>query len=805
MNSRAKLALLLTMFMLWGQPSLADEPSSSPVTGMSTGTPISLTELKELARRDPTATIQQGNLLLDTPLSAVDAANVKVAVAWAYMLQGQYPRSALLTEQALMVAEQHNLPRLRVEAINLEGALAFRQGRFEQAEVYFHKTLAIADQHKYLDRQVSAHSNLGSVYRSLGEPVLALDNLYKALNYSYQLNDPWRTGVTEVNLGLIYKDNAQFNNALNRFNNALASFAKANNELAAVYPLGYISEVYQTQGKYHEALDTALKTHAIWQRHQEKDAVARSHLNLAKLQRLLKRKDLAQSHLDSAKSGYQQLNNSNGIANVLMESGELALDHEQYQKAQQHFRQALSLYQAEDQRNAQLESLLAIAESWLLRNQPKQAESFLKRANNDTLKNAPPTLQLKTDLLKARSRLLLGRLTSAQTFAQSAAALAEQLELLEEASQSYQLLTDIYQQQNRFKDAFFAHKTADNYTNQLAQQNQNTNLQLLRAEHQLSVQSEQLAQLKSGKLQAELALAQQDWQKKSLQATIAVLCILLCLISALVYQSRRLAKAYEDQSEHDPLTKLGNRRFLQHWLSIQIPIMRRRWFQRRSSIYSSADIYFFMIDLDFFKEVNDKHGHSAGDEVLVQFSRLCTKLLRDSDQLVRMGGEEFLLVAQQIDEYGAAQLAEKIRRVVARHSFIVADNQPISITCSLGFAPFPLAEQEPDEAMIEPAIMLSDRLLYEAKAKYRNAWLGLGTSKSWQSRELMDADIDELYAALHRNEVQLHSSHPLPTEAEIEADTDADTGKESPRTRRNASPAAKTNTVAPIKKSDSTS
>ncbi|GAA5218957.1 hypothetical protein GCM10025776_33740 [Corallincola platygyrae] len=731
---------------------------------------MTIKQLVELSRKEPKQAIVVGEKMLIEAQSAPDSARIKLAIAWAQLLQGEYDKTDDLAKQALITAEQYQLAKLRAEAINIQGAVAYRKGRYSEAETFFHKSLAIAEQYQLLDRQLGAHSNLGNVYRNMGEPVLALDNLYKALQLGEKIQDPWRMGVTQVSLGLIYKENGQYSSALSRFDQARSLFRQAGNELSQTFPLGYAAEIYQLQGKYEQALKSANKAHQIWLQHNAKDSTARSLLTLAKLHRLLLHKDQAQQYLEDAKQIYEALENGTGMANYHLEAGQLALDLRETKKAQQHFRNALTYYSNQGQQTAQIETLNLIAESWLRLSQPAQAEKFLLLAGDYALENAPVPLLVQHDLLMAKSRFALGRRASALPLAERAAIRATEIKKLDEARQSYLLLSDIYQQQGEYKKALEHYQLSQAFANQLRERDQNKNLQLLRAEHQLALQAQQLEKVNAGKIQAELALAQQKWQKKTLQGTIAVLCILLCLISALVYQSRRLARFHEERSLHDPLTKLGNRRFLEQWLGLQLPIMQRRWFQKQSTNEKCADTYFLMIDLDHFKQVNDSLGHAAGDEVLAQFSQLCNHLLRDSDQLVRIGGEEFLLVAQQIDGQGAAQLAEKIRRVVARHSFIIDGQRPLNISCTLGFAPFPLADQQPEQQAIEGSIMLADRLLYEAKSMNRNAWLGLSHSHSWKANELIDADMDELYSAQARGEVVLISRHGIGSRNEAESE-----------------------------------
>ena len=102
-----------------------------------------------------------------------------------------------------------------------------------------------------------------------------------------------------------------------------------------------------------------------------------------------------------------------------------------------------------------------------------------------------------------------------------------------------------------------------------------------------------------------------------------------------------------------------------------------------------------MVDLDHFKDVNDRHGHAAGDAVLVQMQERLREVFRESDYLVRWGGEEFLVLARATRRDEARVVAERIRRAVADREFLLPDGERLRKTCSIGFACFPFV---PDAA-----------------------------------------------------------------------------------------------------------
>jgi diguanylate cyclase (GGDEF)-like protein len=123
---------------------------------------------------------------------------------------------------------------------------------------------------------------------------------------------------------------------------------------------------------------------------------------------------------------------------------------------------------------------------------------------------------------------------------------------------------------------------------------------------------------------------------------------------------------------------------------------------------------FLIIDLDYFKEKNDKFGHLVGDIILKEIAAVLKSTLREIDIIGRYGGEEFTVVLAGIGREGALLAAERIRSSV-EHSVFKAYDEKVSITISIGISTFP--EDGVDEhTLIESA----DKALYRAKEKGRN-------------------------------------------------------------------------------------
>ncbi len=122
-----------------------------------------------------------------------------------------------------------------------------------------------------------------------------------------------------------------------------------------------------------------------------------------------------------------------------------------------------------------------------------------------------------------------------------------------------------------------------------------------------------------------------------------------------------------------------------------------------------------LIDMDFFKSVNDTHGHDIGDAVLKEFAVRLRRNIRGVDLACRFGGEEFVVLMPDTDYRQAQNVAERVRTAVAEREFEIGTRQPLTVTVSVGVA---LNETETDTP--EMILKRADVALYRAKREGRN-------------------------------------------------------------------------------------
>ena len=210
-------------------------------------------------------------------------------------------------------------------------------------------------------------------------------------------------------------------------------------------------------------------------------------------------------------------------------------------------------------------------------------------------------------------------------------------------------------------------------------------------------------------------------------------------------RTRELSEAnakLQDLSLSDPLTGLRNRRFLAEHLISDILLTLRRYDDWRADPSADppadADVIFFIIDLDHFKLVNDRFGHNAGDFVLLQMRERLETVFRDSDFIIRWGGDEFLAVARGTRRAEARAIAERIRDAVGSRDFAVGGNQTFRASASIGFAAFPFVTSAPDGVSWMQVVRLADHALYLAKEAGRNTWFGVTSTPATDPAELVN-------------------------------------------------------------------
>jgi len=186
------------------------------------------------------------------------------------------------------------------------------------------------------------------------------------------------------------------------------------------------------------------------------------------------------------------------------------------------------------------------------------------------------------------------------------------------------------------------------------------------------------------------------------------------LVAAVIYGKRKLKLVRDDleeKSNMDPLTGIYNRRY---FMDAVAKLMNR-------VIRSNTNSFVILFDLDYFKQVNDKYGHQAGDEVLKEIAERVSNALRSYDLFARYGGEEFIIFVSELDQESVMQLVERVRMDIAKMP-VTFKEISVPITASFGVAPAAPRNN------LDTAIAIADKALYQAKADGRNSSVFYGAA-----------------------------------------------------------------------------
>jgi len=174
-------------------------------------------------------------------------------------------------------------------------------------------------------------------------------------------------------------------------------------------------------------------------------------------------------------------------------------------------------------------------------------------------------------------------------------------------------------------------------------------------------------------------------------------------------EASELKRRYEELSIIDELTQLHNRRFF-------FPEARAALAQ---AMRYKKDFALLMMDVDYFKLINDRYGHSTGDDVLRDIAAALKAEAREVDILARCGGEEFILALPETDEHGARVMAERIRDKIKSLHWQVNKNE-IAVSITIGITQLGNQSHHDYVGLLDELILQADQALYHGKANGRD-------------------------------------------------------------------------------------
>lgn len=407
---------------------------------------------------------------------------------------------------------------------------------------------------------------------------------------------------------------------------------------------------------------------------------------------------------------YQDKGNQYALLNLYQNRGFFYLTLKQYENAKTIYDKTLTLAESLDAKESIYSvytNLAAIAFT----------EKKLTLSNDFAFKTLEYAEQQGNKQLKAHADGILavnyahqGKSVLAQKHFELSNTYFEQYNILDPLADNYRSWAEAMEIKGRYKEALEWQIKYKALSDKIFSSERERTMLRVRAlfESQQKDKAIETLQLENQQKNTELknkALEQRIWV---LSATLSILAltILVILYRQLRTSNTQLKKrnfALNQERFYDPLTRALNRRFFE----VQ---------QRELLISDKCDFSLFMLDIDHFKAINDNYGHPCGDAILKMFCQRLTTSVREQDNLIRMGGEEFLLVVQSNSTLTDKKLAIKLMKLIGQDTFNTEWGK-IPVTMSVGIAS---QINVIDDAMLENAIELADKALYKAKEAGRN-------------------------------------------------------------------------------------
>ncbi|WP_167854758.1 GGDEF domain-containing protein [Mangrovimicrobium sediminis] len=631
--------------------------------------------------------------------------------------RNDYPAALGYLEPAFSIAAATGEPRLQARAHTLLGQVYRFQARYQAALDEAYRAMEIYLELRDQGAIGDTYSNIGTTLERVGQYEPALNAHLQALEIHSALDDSEAAASDIYNLGHLYVVIGDYPSALGYFQDVLQLDLASGDVGNIAYTNNKLGVVFTAMGDYKQArehLDEALR---LFQSIPAPRDVDWSRSLLAELA-------LAQGNLDTAAGiidGVIQRSRAGQFNSLLIDgletAGEIALRRGEPDLAQAYIDEGIERARDVGQRHDQSHLEKLRAEAYRQQGAWQSAYAALQRH-----------VAMETNILGENRVAAMGSAQSQAEFLRR----GQQIELL----------------QNR-------------------QQLQEAQLEKARLNRRGWV----LAACATFALLGLLLLRYLQWRlNRRLRTEVAA------RTEELSRKNRELEEAYQRMeliSLTDNLTGLYNRHFLESLIDGELEHCLRQhagWLSGKTARPEQADLVAFLIDIDHFKRVNDRHGHSAGDDVLIQFRERLEQVFRHSDFLVRWGGEEFVAIARFTDHAGARHLAQRLMSAIRDTPFRVNGDGLETVTCSVGYVCYPLVRgtlQQPDWQTI---IRLGDLCLYAAKYSGRDTWIGL-ESFNGPARDIPVSVSGHTLAQWTRaGRMQLASS--LPPETEIRWETE---------------------------------
>ncbi|MES2179911.1 MAG: tetratricopeptide repeat protein [Gemmatimonadota bacterium] len=626
-------------------------------------------------------------------LSGVERARVLARLVDAYRLD----RPAQAITYGTQALEQlARTPDSAASVLTLsEMGWAYMQlSRFDEAVASADSARRLAERTGQRRGQARAISNLGTIAQRRGDPERAVALFRDALVIQRSLGDEREIANSLNNLGFVYStDLADYPQALAQHLEALKLREKGGDSATISLSLNNIGVVYGRLRQY----------------------------------------DHATQYFNRALTIRRALGNQARIGGTLNNLGDMYLERGNPKRALTAYAEALAIREKSGDPAAISTSHRTLALTYLALGDTVRAERAMALAEEKGLGLEDKGLLVGNLLARSSLARARGLAAVAQQSAERALEVARGMGSRELTRRSLETLSAAQEAAQSNLAALKSLQRAKAVSDSIYNETTTRRIASLETRYAEEKRAKELAAMRRDQAESDLRAARQASQRN---AVIAI-AVILGLLGLVAYRRRiEHARIAEQLSITDPLTEAKNRRYVEQTITADIAVSTRKHLQaaQRGLKPEEADIVFLLLDIDKFKEINDKHGHAVGDQVLKEVARVLRETCRQSDVVVRWGGEEFLVIDRFTDRSLAAMHAERLRSAVESQVIRINGEMAVRVTCSVGYAAFPFNEADPEADSWMQVIALADHAAYIAKRGGRNRSAGVATRLSAPAR-----------------------------------------------------------------------
>ncbi|MEH6712040.1 MAG: diguanylate cyclase [Paraglaciecola polaris] len=645
-----------------------------------------------------------------------------------YSLQSN---SQLLKAKIVLARKHGEMAEAEALTTELAQLVLDESGSLTLADVYFQKARNAMERNLYPVAQLQLTQAI-SLYQ-VQDNQLGLANAYRQL-------------------GLTYRYQANYSQALEYIYLAMQINQQEAQTKAIASTYNSLGLVLEKMGLFQGAAQAHQSSLELNYQLDDKDGIASDLYNLGDIHRVMGDHQLALSYFHDALKIDIESDDKKYIAYSNNKIGYQQIELGNFKKAREHLNTSLTLFKLIETPRDTDWALTSMATLEMREGHFVKARQILDGVIQRAIENQYESLLVDAYRISAELAYIKGETDLAIAHIDAGIIKAKINNEAHDESLFEALRVKVYLKQDELQHAFDALLAQKKLDDELLNTTRIKTIATVQSQTEFVRRAQQIKLLEKEKALNQARLKQAQLNRNVWLASMVIGVIMLALIygrfsqrrlnkrlreevtlrtQELNYKNVELQAAYQEMeaiSLTDKLTGIHNRRFLENHIESDIEKSQRvynDWRDGKAPKPQQSDVVIFMIDVDHFKRVNDEYGHSAGDEVLKQLTRRLALVFRQSDYLVRWGGEEFVGVARFIDRADAPLLAQRLLKEVSSTPFTISEGVTTFHTCSIGYVCYPPRLEHDQSKDWQTLIALADCCLYHAKNNGRNAWVGI--------------------------------------------------------------------------------